>query len=435
MGTQQADGRRAWTIAAMLSVFYVINFFDKVVLSVSAVPLMQEMHFSSSQYGMVASSFFVLYALSGLLTGIFVINRTSTKLLLVVLVAIWSFSEFALAFSSSLLAMFGSRVLLGIGEGPGNGTAIHCIYGWFTNAKRSLPTAVFICGGGVGVLVGAPLLSWVVEQYSWRDAILVCGAVGVAWMCLWWLFGAEGPLLPRSDRITEGTFSPRVPWVKFWLEPTMTANFGIAAISYWATALSFTWLAPYLRIGLGYNAQQSGWLLSVIVGSQVVLHLFVATLSDRLLAAGFSSRVARGVPNGACLLIAGISLIAVSHVASPVLQIVLLTAAFALPYVTFIIGPAIVGQVAPPAQRGTALLTNYTVITLAGLLASMVAGGLVEAAGADHVLEGYMKLFWLTGGLLIGAGLWGVLALNPEKALKNLQRGAVQPLMATFALK
>src|ERR1700727_3158138 len=67
------DRRRAWIVVALLFFYSVINFFDKLVLGLAAVPIMKELQLQPAQYGLVASSFYWLYAVSGFLVGLFIV--------------------------------------------------------------------------------------------------------------------------------------------------------------------------------------------------------------------------------------------------------------------------------------------------------------------------------------------------------------------------
>jgi hypothetical protein len=71
---REVSRARAWAVVAMLFLFGVINFFDKLVLGLAAVPIMTELNLSPAAYGYVASSFYWLYAVSGTLTGLFIVN-------------------------------------------------------------------------------------------------------------------------------------------------------------------------------------------------------------------------------------------------------------------------------------------------------------------------------------------------------------------------
>ena len=45
------DGDRAWIVVVMLFIFMVINFADKAVIGIAAVPMMQELELSPRQLG------------------------------------------------------------------------------------------------------------------------------------------------------------------------------------------------------------------------------------------------------------------------------------------------------------------------------------------------------------------------------------------------
>jgi hypothetical protein len=48
----------AWTIAGVLFLYMLINFADKAVVGLAAVPIMQELELTPRQFGLVGSSFF-----------------------------------------------------------------------------------------------------------------------------------------------------------------------------------------------------------------------------------------------------------------------------------------------------------------------------------------------------------------------------------------
>ncbi|HEY6409141.1 MAG TPA: hypothetical protein VIY29_16900 [Ktedonobacteraceae bacterium] len=56
-----------WVMVGMLFVLGAINFADKAVLGLSAVPIIKELHLSPTQYGVVSSSLFWLFAISSVL--------------------------------------------------------------------------------------------------------------------------------------------------------------------------------------------------------------------------------------------------------------------------------------------------------------------------------------------------------------------------------
>jgi len=128
------NGARAWSIAVLLFFFSAVNFADKLVIGSAAVPLMKEFGLTPTQLGKIGSSFYLLYAISGLVVGLVVVRRASPKWLLVALVAIWTLAQAPVIFGGSVATLFAGRILLGVGEGPATPSGYHALYGWFTSA-------------------------------------------------------------------------------------------------------------------------------------------------------------------------------------------------------------------------------------------------------------------------------------------------------------
>jgi len=59
--TAEPTPKGAWTITGLLFLYMLINFADKAVVGLAAVPIMQELALTPSQFGFVGSSFFFLF--------------------------------------------------------------------------------------------------------------------------------------------------------------------------------------------------------------------------------------------------------------------------------------------------------------------------------------------------------------------------------------
>ena len=58
-----------WVMIFMLLGLGAINFADKAVLGLAAMPIIRELHLSPTQYGLVSGSFFLLFALSSVVVS------------------------------------------------------------------------------------------------------------------------------------------------------------------------------------------------------------------------------------------------------------------------------------------------------------------------------------------------------------------------------
>jgi MFS family permease len=197
---QMRSPKEAWLIIALLFLFMVINFADKAVIGIAAVPIMQELKLSPSQFGLIGSSFFLLFSVSAIVTG-FIVNRVQTRWALLVMGLVWALTQFPMLGTVGFVTIVACRIALGAGEGPAAPVALHSAYKWFPNEVRTLPTAIVVQGGAIGILLALPLLNWVIVHYSWHWAFGVLGIAGLAWAAAWAILGREGSLSTAAVRV------------------------------------------------------------------------------------------------------------------------------------------------------------------------------------------------------------------------------------------
>lgn len=76
-------------------------------------------------------------------------------------------------FSTSItMLMITYGVIGGIGFGLIYLPAVVAV-GYYFETKRSLATGIAVCGSGFGTFAFAPLATFLLEQYHWKDAILI----------------------------------------------------------------------------------------------------------------------------------------------------------------------------------------------------------------------------------------------------------------------
>jgi MFS transporter, ACS family, D-galactonate transporter len=215
----QPTPRGAWNITALLFLFMLINFADKTVVGLAAVPIMRDLELTPRQFGFLGSSFSFLFAVSGILVG-FVANRIATRWVLLALAFSWAVVQFPMVGAAGFATLVACRVLLGAGEGPAFSVAVHALYKWFPDQQRTLPTAVLTQGAAVGVIVALPALNWIIVRYSWRWAFFGLGAVGLLWVLVWLLLGREGPVAAPALAAADPAAREHVPYPRLLLSPT-----------------------------------------------------------------------------------------------------------------------------------------------------------------------------------------------------------------------
>ena len=414
----------AWGMTALIFLFMLINFADKVVVGLAAQPIMAELHLNPEQFGLIGSSFFFLFALSAVIVG-FVSNRVQTRHTLLVMAIVWSLVQFPMLGTVSLEVLIACRIILGAGEGPAAPVATHAVYKWFPDSLRGMPTAIIAQGSALGVIVAVPALNWIIVHYSWHWAFGALGIAGLVWTALWLVFGREGTLVdqPVSDGMPGG--GERVPYRYLLTCPSILAGCCAGFASYWGLALGLTWFTSYLVGGLGYS-QQTGGNLSIlpwIFGMFVVLG--GGFISQRLKRFGVSSRVSRGAFASSTVILGGCLLPFVGSMPSPELKLVMVVVGGAIGSTIYVVLPMIVSELTPQPQRAAMLAISTSVVTLAGVLAPLVMGTMVQNAASPML--GYERGYVVLGGLLLAGGLIGLLFIRPEADRKRLAARAVAP--------
>jgi MFS transporter, ACS family, D-galactonate transporter len=309
-GAAMSERRAAtggWTIVALLFLFMLINFADKAVVGLAAVPIMQELRLTPKQFGLIGSGFFLLYPISAILVG-FAVNRVRTSWALLAMGFVWAVTQFPMVGAVGFAMILACRVALGAGEGPAYPVALHATYKWFPNEARTLPTAIIAQGSAVGILVALPALNWVIVHYSWHWAFGVLGVAGLGWALLWLAFGREGSLADAAQS-GAGAARLRLPYGRLLRNPTIVAGWCAGFGAYWGLSLALTWQAAFFIKGLGLVQGRIGLLAALPPAVSVVSIIGGGWVSQRLLRRGATSRLARGIFGGACVAAGGIALL------------------------------------------------------------------------------------------------------------------------------
>ena len=223
--------RPAWILTALLTGLATINFLDKIVFGMVAVPLMAEMHLSPAQFGLIAGSFFWLFSVSTVLIG-FLSNRVQTRWILLAMGLSWALMQVPQALATTAAALLVCRVILGAAEGPSFPVSIHALYKWFPDQKRNLPVSIITQGAALGLLLAGLLIPLITREWGWRANFVILGAIGGMWSVLWLYFGREGTLGvrpaaagARGDLQAGVPGAERLPYRTILTDPSVLSTF------------------------------------------------------------------------------------------------------------------------------------------------------------------------------------------------------------------
>ena len=397
----------AWRMTLLLFFFMLVNFADKIVVGLAGVPIMTELKLEPEDFGLLGSSFFFLYSISAVAVG-FLANRLATRWLLLALALIWALAQLPMVGTVSFSTLLICRVVLGAGEGPAGAVAVHAIYKWFPDEKRTLPTAVLSQGAAFGVIVAVPALNWLIVRYDWHYAFGALGIVGLMWVAVWLVLGKEGPLVESGPSGVE----PRIPYSQLLTSRTFVGCCAATFGAYWALSLGLTWFTPFIVKGLGFSQSEAGWIsiLPWVFGAVVVL--LAGWVSQAMVARGLSTRIARGVLGAVPLIAGGLILAAMPYVDRGGMQIALLVVGSGLSGSIYVVCAPMISEFTPVSQRGAVIAIYGAIYTLAGILAPSVMGNMIQRASSPF--DGYLAGFTINAVILIVSGLLGLLLLWPN---------------------
>ena len=416
--TQQTP-KGAWRIAFLLLLYMLVNFADKIVVGLAGVPIMTDLHLSQKEFGLLGSSFFFLFSISAIVVG-FICNSVPTRWVLLALAVVWAVVQFPMVGDVSFMTLLICRVILGAGEGPAASVAVHALYKWFPDEKRTMPTALLSQGSAFGVIIAVPALNWVVVNYSWHWAFGALGIVGLFWVVAWLIFGKEGPL---TDPVSAtGDAMVRVPYSRLMATSTFLGCVLCTFGAYWSLSLGLTWFTPFIVKGLGYTQQQAGpiSILPWILGATVVI--LTGWASQVLHGRGVATRWSRGVLGAAPLVLGGLILFCMPLVDTPAARVALLVFGTGLSGSIYVVCAPMLSEFTPVSQRGAIISIYGAIYTLAGVLAPFVMGSLLDNAATP--LDGYLTGFKVSAVVLTASGLLGLLLLRPNTERARLASAA-----------
>jgi MFS transporter, ACS family, D-galactonate transporter len=262
--------RRSWHIAALLGLGVLVNYFDRVNLSVSHESLIAAFGISNIAFGYLSSAYNWTYALCQLPVGVLLdkfgvrrIGRISTFL--------WSIASFSASIAPGIPSLFAARFLLGVGEAPTFPANAKAIGLWFPARKRGFATAIFDSAAKFSSVIGVPLLGVILLRIGWRASFALTGVISLLYFALFWKLYRDpddDPSLSASDRrfidSEPQTDSGREPArgepesLGYLLGQRKALGLAIGFGSYnYVFYLLLAWLPSYLTLALGIDPYHS----------------------------------------------------------------------------------------------------------------------------------------------------------------------------------
>ena len=182
-----------WIAVSVFVLSSSLNYLDRQLLAALAPTVRGEFQLSNEQYGLVISSFSLVYAAVAPAAGWF-IDRVGLNLGAGIAVALWSVAGSATAWTRSFSGLLACRTVLGAAEASGIPATGKANATYLEPRELALGTAFNQVGITLGS-VAAPLIVTLMQpRYGWRSTFALCGALGFLWIPLWLFTSKRVPL-------------------------------------------------------------------------------------------------------------------------------------------------------------------------------------------------------------------------------------------------
>jgi MFS family permease len=305
----QSVPHRRWRIALLLGFGVLVNFFDRINLSVAHNALHAEFGISTVTYAYLLSAYMWTYAICQIPVGV-LLDRMGVKKIGRLGAFIWSMGSFAAAASAGLWMLFPARFLLGVGEAPTFPANSKAIGYWFPNRERSLSTAIFDSAAKFANAIGVPIVGLLLLHFGWRWSFFATGCASFGYFLLFYFFyrnPSEDPKLSATERryIVEGGAQPedakasggRGAPLRYLLtkRKVIGLSLGFAAYNY-TFYLLLTWMPSYLSMAMHIDLLHSVMYTSVPWLIATITDLAIGgLLVDKLLKRGWNGSSVRQV--------------------------------------------------------------------------------------------------------------------------------------------
>ncbi|MBK7356403.1 MFS transporter [Propionivibrio sp.] len=277
--------RRRNTALVIVLAAYVISFFQRFAPAGIAQDLAKSFQTTASSLGVLAATYFYVYTVMQVPTGIFVDTFGPRRILLLGSI-VGAAGSLLFGMASTLEMALIGRTLIGLGVSVTFISMLKFIAVWFDEKRFASMVGVGLLVGNCGsVLAGAPL-SWLAQTAGWRAVFVAIACVSLLLGVACWVLvrdrqestPAGGIRKPHFDRTVVFTgllqvVRNRATWPAAWI------NLGVSGSFF---AFGGLWATPFLVEAHGMTRNVAASHVSVYFTSFALACVGVGALSDRL---------------------------------------------------------------------------------------------------------------------------------------------------------
>jgi len=385
--TSEGVPRRRWRIAWLLGLGVLVNYFDRVNLSVSHDALYTTFGISTVTFGYLSGAYNWTYAMCQLPVGV-ILDRFGIKRVGRVSSFLWSLASFGAAATPTIGGLFAARFLLGVGEAPTFPANAKAIGKWFPKSERSFATAIFDAAAKFASALGVPIIGLILLKVGWRWSFALTGVISVLYFGLFWVVYRDPEDDPKLTEIERTYIADDVPidapeeraslGALLRQRKVIAMVLGFGSYNY-VFYLLLTWLPTYLSTALHIDLMHSFLYTGVPWLFATVTDLIVGGwLVDALIRRGWdANRVRKVILIGgtAC----GLGILGAAYAHTPMRALIWISISIGGLAAAAPVGWSMPSLIAPKGSVGTVGGIVNLSNQISGISAPIITGYLVAA--------------------------------------------------------
>ena len=283
--------RLRWTAFVVVGLAYVLSFFHRFAPAAIAGDLQQTFHASAAALGGLAATYFYVYMLMQIPTGILV-DTLGSRRVVVIGGLVGGIGSLLFGLADTLLLASVGRLLVGLGVSVMFIALLKLNAAWNHDRHFATLAGATILLGNVGSLLAAAPLAWALSYISWRSIFVAVGllSLGLAVLAGWLVRNQPGEVGLPSLRELDGqaahpahsghwyaglklVLRNRATWPGLWV------NMGLAGSLF---AFGGLWAVPFLRDVYGMDRTAATDHTTLLLGGFALGALLIGALSDRI---------------------------------------------------------------------------------------------------------------------------------------------------------
>lgn len=271
---------------------YILSFFHRIAPGAIASELQNAFQASSAQLGTLAATYFYIYTVMQIPTGVLV-DTLGTRRILTIGGMVAGVGALIFGMASSLWMAGLGRTLVGLGVSVTFISLLKTNANWFKDEEFATVTGIAVLLGNLGSIFASAPLSWLVTIVSWRSVFIVAGIVSIILGIFSWIWvrnhphdtGLPSPRELDGKEEAYGQVQPhwldqlkqvvknKKTWTGFWMMCGLSGSFftfvGLWGIPYFVDVYHYT------------KAVASNHIMAFLIGFAIGSSL-IGIISDRL---------------------------------------------------------------------------------------------------------------------------------------------------------